>query len=98
MSEWIKCSDQMPKPGVNVLAFVQHFGGGKYTRRIRAMYAAAKTLEAADEEDGEYDEERDAYFVKPGWYESNEYEEVHWAVHDPVTHWMTLPDPPKDGE
>jgi hypothetical protein len=58
------------------------------------MYAAAKTLEAADDEDGEYDEERDAYFVKPGWYETNEYEEVHWAVHDPVTHWMPLPEPP----
>jgi hypothetical protein len=32
--------------------------------------------------------------VKPGWYETNEYEETHWAVSDPVTHWMKLPDPP----
>ena len=95
---WIKCSEQMPKPGVPVLAFVQQLEGRKWTRRIRAMYAAERTLEASIEDladDGyDYDEDRDTYFVKPGWYENNEYEETHWSVNDPVTHWMPLPDPP----
>lgn len=95
-SSWIKCSDQMPKPGISVLAFVQaeRDDGKLWTRRIRAQYAAEGTLEAADEEEGVYDEKRDAYFVAPGWYETNEYEEIHWCVHDPVTHWMPLPEPP----
>lgn len=93
---WIKCSDQMPKPGTPVLAFVRAEARPKWTRRIRAMYAAPKTLEAADGDDGEYDEERDAYFCKEGWYETNEYEEVHWVVHDRVTHWMPMPEPPTE--
>lgn len=95
---WIKCSDQMPPANVPVIAFVQRErdGGKKWTRRIRAQFAPAKTLEAADEEDGEYDESRDAFFVKEGWYETNEYEEIHWRVDDPVTHWMRLPEPPTD--
>ena len=94
MSEWIKCSERMPKSGMPVIAFVQRLEGKPWTRRIRAMYVAKGTLEAADTEDGEYDEERDAYFVAPGWYENNEFEETHWSVSDSVTHWMPLPDPP----
>jgi hypothetical protein len=94
LGRWVPVSEKLPPPGVPVLAFVQNHGHGKFTRRIRAQYAASKTLEAFDDEEGEYDEKRDAYFVKPGWYETNEYEETHWAVSDPVTHWMKLPDPP----
>lgn len=92
---WIKTSEQMPPAGVPVIAFVpSYFGGGKY-RQIRAQYAPAKTLEQSPEaEGGEYDEETDTFYCEQGWYETNEYEEIHWSVSDPVTHWMRLPEPP----
>lgn len=90
---WIPVSDRMPETGVMVLAcfrnkFDEH-------RRIRAMYAAPKTLESAlDDEGGEYDEEADIFWANEGWYEANEYEETHWRVDGRITHWMELPPPP----
>ena len=93
--EWVKCSDQMPPPGVPVLAYVPTYCGGEYSRRIRAAYAPAKTLEQhIDAEGGDYDEATDTYWCEAGWYETNEYEECHWRVSDPVTHWMRLPPEP----
>ena len=95
MNDWVKCSDQMPEPGVPVIAYVPSYGGGGHDRRIRAAYAAPKTLPLhIDAEGGEYDEETDTYWCEQGWYETNEYEECHWAVTDEVTHWMPLPPPP----
>lgn len=95
--DWVKCSDQMPPAGVPVLAFVPSYIGGGKSRRIRAHYAPPKTLEQHWECDcGEYDEETDKYYCEEGWYETNEYEDVHWAVVDDVTHWMPLPEPPSN--
>jgi hypothetical protein len=90
---WIKTADQLPKSGVPVIAyFVNGCGNG---RRIRAMYAAPKTLEGNGESDfEEYDEESDTYYCPEGWYEKNEYEDTNWNVDDPVTHWMPLPAAP----
>lgn len=97
---WIRVEDKMPEPGVPVLAYVVGdwlASGKRWTRRIRAQYAAKGTLELSDSawEDGDYDEATDRIYAKPGWYEDNEYEETHWRVTDPVTHWMPLPDPPE---
>jgi hypothetical protein len=96
MSEgWRRVEDEMPKSGVPVLAYlVNRLGKG---RCIRASYAATKTLELSydsDDEDGVYDEETDTYYCSEGWYESNEYEAIHWKV-DGVTHWMPLPEGPR---
>lgn len=101
MSEWIATHENvsLPVSGQPVLAFVQSaHGNPRATRRIRAMYAGKFTLEAADEdgEFSEYDEAADQYYCPPGWYEKNEFEETHWAVDGTVTHWMLLPDPPKE--
>ena len=95
MSEWIKCTDRMPEASVSVMAFVPSFCGGGKSRRIRAQYAPPKTLEQNYyAEGGEYDEATDTYYCKEGWYETNEYEDIHWGVTDEVTHWMPLPNPP----
>lgn len=97
MNKWVKCSDEMPPPGVPVIAYVPNFSGGGHGRRIRAAYAPPKTLPLhIDAEGGEYDEETDTYWCDEGWYEQNEYEDCHWAVVDAVTHWMPLPPPPKE--
>jgi hypothetical protein len=95
---WIAVTERMPEAGVPVLAFVTNSAGK--TRRIRASYAPPKTIEASGEdinyEAAEYAEEEDQYWLREGWYEQNEYEEVHWHVDDPVSHWMPLPAPPAE--
>ena len=93
--DWILCSDQMPEPGRMVLAYYKN--GNGMDRRIRAMYAASKTLllsDDAEDDYGEYDEETDTYYCQSGWYEDNEHEECHWRVDEEITHWIPLPNPP----
>ena len=88
--EWTPCAAQMPNPCAYVLAY-----NGK-RQPIRAMWVTAKTLEATGDGDfGEYDEATDEIWWPEGWYETNAYEETHWCVNEPVTHWMPLPQPPK---
>ncbi len=95
---WRRTADEKPKSGVPVIALIVNRLGN--TRRIRAEYAMARTLEV-DEDNvvegfGEYDEASDSYWCPEGWYETNEYEETHWQVSDPVTHWMPLPELPSE--
>lgn len=91
---WISVNDQMPEPGKAVLLDI-----GKKTP-IRAMWAAKHTVEAHDEADPEwteYDEATDQHYCPEGWYEWNEHEDVHWAVHATPRAWMHLPAPaPKE--
>ena len=48
--------------------------------------------------DADYDEETDEYYFPEGWWEViknwDEYSCV--AIEDTVTHWMPLPEPPKE--
>lgn len=93
-AEWVPVSEQMPEPGRHVLCFGRSSHG--IPRTLRAIYAAEKTLEQhLDCDGGVYDEETDTYWVEPGWYETNEYEDIHWRIGHEVTHWMPLPDPPE---
>ena len=94
---WIPVTHRLPPAGVLVIALVAPNDYGKI-RRIRAQYAPPKTLEQSPECDGgEYDEATDTYYCAQGWYETNEYEDVHWNVGGVVTHWMALPLPPVEG-
>lgn len=99
---WIKVSDGYPEPELPVIAFVQRaFGNPHNTRRIRAMWIPAFTSPADDNdeyESGEYDEATDEYYIREGWYEQNEFEEIHWKVSGEVTHWMNLPGPPREDD
>lgn len=93
--EWRETQIEFPKPEVAVIAF----GLNRYNkgRRIRAFYAPRWTVEGSIEDEceaSEYNEEDDNYYLREGWYETNEHEDVHWMVDFPVTHWMPLPAPP----
>ena len=97
--DWIECSDQMPRPGVPVIAY--YVNDYHKERRIRAQWVPEKfrsTEEMSFEEGSEYDEETDQSYWPAGWYEWNENEEMHWAVNDLVTHWMPLPEPPSNAK
>jgi hypothetical protein len=87
----------MPEPGIPVLiAYKNELGNW---RCIRAEWSDGKSLESDDDSTDIviYDEETDRYMCPEGWFESNEYEDVHWAVVGVVvTHWMPLPEPPYD--
>jgi len=100
---WISIKDKLPESGMMVIAY----GLTSYQkhRRIRAFYAPHLTIEQYDDDyiDLDYDEKLDRYCIPEGWYEANEYEDTHWKVSIPITHWMPLPEPPltafgKEGE
>jgi hypothetical protein len=97
MTEWILTSERLPEPGIRVLITFKNEFGKK--RIIPAVWSDGKSLEADDDNTDVaiYDEEIDTYWCPEGWFESNEYDDVHWAVSGvTVTHWMPLPEPPSD--
>jgi len=63
-------------------------------------YAKAKSIACNfdDECALEYDEERDEYFLLEGFYEviKNWDDFTSITIEDFVTHWMPLPEPPKE--
>ena len=92
--EWIPVNEKMPEPCEYVLCFVKIADA---TRRLRAFYAAEKSVELDPEVEpwgGCTEDENGDWWVEPGWYEANEYEDTHWRIAGKVTHWMPLPEPP----
>lgn len=94
--EWISVKERLPEE-----QFVLAFGLNENSkqRRIRARFVAPFS-EIADmefnDENYDYSDEEDEYFLKSGWYESNDCEEINWRVSYDITHWMTLPNPPQN--
>ena len=95
-NQWIKVNDRLPEPEQKVIAFYKNpLGKG---RTIMAFHAPKFTCgEYIDDDDvTEYDEATDVYYLKEGWYEDNEFEEIHYFVDGNVTHWMPLPSNPEE--
>lgn len=99
--KWISVEERLPEPGVYVIAYYKNELG--MDRRIRAEYSDGHSLLISGEMDwsgdwANYDEEEDEYYCPEGWFEANEFEEIHYQVDGNVTHWMPLPEPPRGEE
>ena len=81
--KWIPVSERLPE-----IASEHKHGRSKYTKSIRVLCVCVQ--------------KEGKTMVKEGYYERwNEYPEVWWKIPgtiDSVTHWMPLPEPPKEGE
>lgn len=90
--EWAPVESGLPESGQAVLLTIENERGKR--KVIRAQYAAKHTLEQSPECDGGYyDEETDTYWCEEGWYEWNEFDEIHRHVSDKTIAWTSLPKP-----
>ena len=96
--EWISVKDRLPEAEQEVLILTEN---GVITT---AMYEDG-TIYMEDscwiwyDVDFDYDEENDKYIICEGWWEYRHYnpdEVYNNCVDDKVTHWMPLPEPPKE--
>jgi len=100
MNNWIPVTTRLPEKELSVLVSLKSERGRTYI--TTACHIPEKTVLEEDfmhedfHEDGIYDEEKDCYWTNSGWYEQQTSPEVNWKLSDKVTHWMPLPEPPKE--
>lgn len=101
LGEWISVKDRLPEPETEV--FIRA-SCNCYAVLTTAMYEDG-TISTEDSAwswydlDFDYDESRDVYLIPEGWWEYCHYnpdDVYNNAVDDTVTHWMPLPEPPKE--
>ena len=103
-SPWHRVEEELPESGTHVLVCCEIRGIGGYRDHYvcDAYHTDPKTLKCDynDDIDAEYDEETDEYYFPEGWWEViknwDDYSSV--AISDFVTHWMPMPEPPKEEE
>lgn len=101
--EWSSVKDGPPKNEQEVLIYCNR-GGFKFV--CPAIYEDGTMLTQNSrwnwyniEEYGTYSEENDDYFVAKGWWENRQFtpdDVYNCPVDCEVTHWMPLPEPPKE--
>ena len=103
--KWIPVTERLPDSGVHVLLCCEIRSGGKvYKRYVCDGYYAKRYTEQTWNNSGdiacEYREEDDEYYLLEGWYEViknwDDYNSI--VIGDFVTHWMPMPEPPKEDE
>lgn len=103
--KWISVEERLPKNEEPVLIATKWSLMGMHGAAVSCgFYTNGKTFTGNSDynwNDGNvdlgYDEEEDEYIVPEGWWESIRYTEQFSAVDEPVTHWMPLPEGPKEG-
>lgn len=100
MSGWVSVETQKPDAEVEVRILCVTSSGHEY--QCQGFYEPSGAYREDSDYSwdyeccGEYDEERDDYMIKTGWYETihnwDDYQAV-W-IGDTVTHWMPLPKGP----
>lgn len=94
---WIPVTKRLPENGVHVLLSCK-CGLGAYVCDGFHTEKYSTPTQFYEDIDADYDEETDEYYFPEGWWEViknwDEYSCV--AIEDTVTHWMSLPEPPKE--
>ncbi|UOH19857.1 DUF551 domain-containing protein [Acinetobacter sp. NyZ410] len=95
---WISVDEKMPEPLRNVLVLIDE-NPVKNQNQMVANFIPQFTEESECGEWSEFCEERDMYFIPEGWYANTAYigdEYSSYFIDEKVTHWMPLPEPPKE--
>ena len=101
MAEWISVEDRFPDPETEVVILALR---KNFKIMTTAMYEDG-TVSPEDSTwcwydlDFDYDEENDQYLIPKGWWEYRHYnpdDAYNNCVDDIVTHWMPLPEAPKE--
>ena len=100
---WISVKDKLPEPETEVLAVCVRNG---YRFICPVIYEDGTVLTQDSiwnwyelDNYGTYSEENDDYFVPEGWWENRQFtpdDVYNNPVDCAVTHWMPLPEPPKE--
>ena len=105
--KWISVEEYLPENEECVFVTVLHDGYFGKPRRIvmTAFHTDGKTIAGESgynwsegSVEMEYDEEADDFIVPEGWWEDVQCGDEFSKVEYKVTHWMPLPEPPKEGE
>lgn len=108
MEEWISVKDGPPEPETEVFIYAEVRRDNKILGHVvtTAIYedGTIHTEESIWNWDdinywGTYDEETDDYIIPEGWWEERHYNDDdtrNLRVDDFVTHWLPLPQPPKE--
>ena len=101
--QWIPVTERFPEPETDVLAVCNRNG---YIFVVPAIYEDGKMLTRDSGWNwcdiycyGLYDEEADDYYIPEGWWENRQFnpdDVYNNPVDCAVTHWMPLPEPPKE--
>lgn len=94
---WIPVTERLPENDVHVLLSCK-CGSGAYVCDGFHTEKYSTPTQFYEDIDADYDEETDEYYFPEGWWEViknwDDYSCV--AIEDTVTHWMPLPEPPKE--
>ena len=103
-SPWHRVEEGLPDDEVPVLAMLHNTYGRNVVLKLCHIGHHKRTTEEYGwqeyEGETEYDEENDCFWIPEGWWESNYHEDnLNWEIDETdgtITHWMPLPEPPKE--